>query len=77
METPAPMDRKCGQDWIKDYALCKYNPQTVRRKKNNLKIDIKDSTTTANKVKAVILISPLPNTTAEQADKNTHSQDNS
>jgi len=33
--------------------------------KNNLKIDIKDSTTTSNKVKAVIIISPLPRNTAK------------
>ena len=33
--------------------------------KSNLKVVIKDSTTTANKVKAVILISPLPRDTAK------------
>lgn len=44
--------------------------------KRNLKIDIKDSTTTSNKVKAVILISPLPNKTAEKPEPNT-TQDNS
>lgn len=43
----------------------------------NLKIEIKDSTTTANKVKAVILISPLPNITAEQVKKKTSLEDNS
>lgn len=32
--------------------------------KRNLKVEIKDSTTTSNKVKAVISISPLPNNTA-------------
>jgi len=37
--------------------------------KNNLKIEITDSTTTANKVKATIKISPLPNTTANKADE--------
>ncbi len=39
--------------------------------KRNLKVDIKDSTTTANKVKAVILISPLPNKTAEKPESGT------
>ncbi len=34
--------------------------------KNNLKIEVKDSTTTSNKVKAVILISPLPSSTANK-----------
>jgi len=37
--------------------------------KNNLNIEIKDSTTTANKVKAVILISLLPNKTANNSQK--------
>jgi len=37
--------------------------------KSNLKIEITDSTTTANKVKAIIKISPLPNTTANKADE--------
>ncbi|MEH6455078.1 MAG: type II secretion system protein GspL [Cocleimonas sp.] len=36
--------------------------------KNNLKIEITDSTTTANKVKAVIRVSPLPNKTANKLD---------
>jgi len=38
--------------------------------KNRLKIEIKDSTTTANKVKAIILISPLPNSTAKTETTN-------
>lgn len=45
--------------------------------KNNLKIEIKDSTTTANKVKAIILISPLPNTTANKSDADNNKQGNS
>ena len=36
--------------------------------KQNLKIDIKDSTTTANKVKAVIIISNLPNKTVNKTN---------
>jgi len=39
--------------------------------KRNLKIDIKDSTTTANKVKAVILVSPLSDKTAEKLETTT------
>ena len=45
--------------------------------KNNLKIEIKNSTTTANKVKAIILISPLPNSTANKADTDDKKQGNS
>lgn len=45
--------------------------------KRNLKIDIKDSNTTAKKVKAVILISPLPNKTADKLNKNNSDQGNS
>ena len=46
-------------------------------KKRNLKINIKDSTTTANKVKATLLISPLPNKTTDEASLNKSSRDNS
>ena len=38
--------------------------------KQNLKIDITESTTTANKVKATIKVSPLTNTTASNSDQN-------
>ncbi len=37
--------------------------------KSNLKVEIKDSTTTANKVKAVIIVSPLPSSTASKSNK--------
>ena len=45
--------------------------------KSNLKIEITDSTTTANKVKAIIKISPLPSTTANKTDKSKNKQGNS
>ena len=45
--------------------------------KNNLKVEIKDSTTTANKVKAVIIISPLPSSTANTTDEVKKKQGNS
>lgn len=43
--------------------------------KNNLKIEITDSTTTADKVKAVIRVSPLPNKTAKKIDKDKTMED--
>ena len=45
--------------------------------KNNLKIEITDSTTTANKVKASINISPLPNKTVNKEDTENIQQGNS
>ena len=45
--------------------------------KRNLKVEIKDSTTTANKVKAVILISALPNTTADKSNTKQNTQEDS
>lgn len=45
--------------------------------KRNLKVEIKDSTTTANKVKAVILISPLPNTTVNKPENDSTTQESS
>ncbi len=45
--------------------------------KNNLKIEITNSTTTANKVKASIKISPLPNKTVNKPDSVNSKQGNS